>query len=130
MDLPGWLTVGLEIAGLLGGLIAAVGTVTMWGMSHSTVSAKDFADYLDRHEKRHDALDQRLERGERKFATVDADMKHAPGNQDVNDLRNDIADLKGSMRALSVGANALESRVAHIEHQVDRLVDFHLQGGK
>lgn len=128
MNAPSWVLIALEIAGIAGGVIATVAAVVMWFVAHTLVTRSAFTRYAEDHEKLHDALDARLDRGEQKSAALGADMRHQPGHGDIDLLRRDIAELKASVRELSAGEKATNLRLSHMESQLDRLVDFHLAG--
>lgn len=129
MDAPSWLLIVLEIAGIAGGVIATVAAVVMWFVAHTLVTRSSFTRYAEDHDKRHDALDARLDRSEQRSAALGADIRHQPGQGDIDLLRRDIAELKASVRELSAGEKATNLRLSHMESQLDRLVDFHLAGG-
>ncbi len=130
MNLPDWVTAAMQVAGVVGGLIAAACTVVMWAIAHTNVSKPTFDSYRDGHEKVHDHLDQRLDHGEQRFSLIGADLKHAPNFDHVDALRGAIGELNLSVRALTVAEGAMKERFGALEEQVSRILDFHLRGAK
>lgn len=130
MILDQWLDIAWKVASAFGGALAAVAVIFWWVMRVGFVSKADNISHWSKHEKEHEDLDIRLNDGARKFTEIEGDVRHMPGSGTVEELRREIGKLGASIAGLTASDDALTHRLGHMEAQIDRLVDFHLKGGK
>lgn len=130
MTFDQWLDIAWKVASAFGGLLAAIGITFWWIMRVGFVSKVDHTRRWTDHIKEHDDLDDRLNDGERKFTRIGADMDHRPSSGMIDELRGDISRLDSTVAGLSANDSAVNHRLGHMERQLDKLVEFHLMGGK
>lgn len=130
MNFTDWLEIAWKIAAAFGGLLSAVAAITWWVMRQGFVSKADHQRRWNDHGREHEELEDQLSNGDKKFSTIESDLRHQPDQGAVDGLRRDISDLNRTVAGLAAKDEALDKRLGRMEEQLDRLVTFHLKGGK
>jgi hypothetical protein len=110
-------------------ILGAIAIVLVWVMSRMFVTHKELQHRFEQHDTVHNQIASQLGQGATHFARVDGDLKHAPTHEDIEGLRHDIGELKATVAALDASSDERTARIERIEKNVDRLLDFQLNGG-
>lgn len=129
MQLPEWFDIGLKIAGLVGGVLGAIGGGAVWLARHTLVTQDDLRERFDEHEEDHKELDKRLAEGERQFEAIKTDLSHLPDHNDISDLKDRIGAVEGSVKALEATIDGLRDVLERIERPLNILVEHSIYGG-
>lgn len=104
-DLRNWL-------GVVAIIISLLTSVYAW----LTSKAKANAEHLKTVDKSLTDLDRRVQ-------SVEAEQKHMPSKDDVNQLKLDIAEMKGAMQAL-------DGEVKGVSRTIRRVEDYLMKEGR
>jgi hypothetical protein len=124
-----WIWTALDVAGMIGGVICATAAVVWFVVRHTRVSLADFQAFVEDHGKLHDSIEKRLDRGSSEFEQIDRDFKHVPGQETIDALRHDLAELNGSVREILAAQHGRDERMRRIEELLDRILDAELKRG-
>jgi hypothetical protein len=130
MTFVDWLYLALQVAAIIGGLIGGVSGFVVFLLKNSFVTHKELTGRFADHLRLHAAIDEKLGHGAIRFTRIDGEVKHVPTHEDIEGLRRDIAELRAALAALDASTDERGRRMERIEVNVDRLLDFHLQGAK
>ncbi len=125
-----WLYVALQVAAIIGGLIGGVSGFVVFLLKNSFVTHKELTGRFYDNQRAHSAIEEKLGHDAVRFTRIDGEVKHAPTHEDIEGLRRDIAELRAALAALDASTDERARRMERIEVNVDRLLDFQLQGGK
>ena len=128
MQLPEWFDFGLKIAGLVGGVLGAIGGGAVWLARHTLVTQDDLRERFEAHETDHKTLEQRLTDGDIRFNSIRSDISHLPNHQDLDDLKRRMGEVEGSVKTLAESIEGLKEVLKRIETPLNLLVKTHMKG--
>jgi len=105
--------------------IVGLGGIVLWRLWPIFAPRSDVAALharLDAHEKRHEQVAARLDRGEARFNALETHIESLPTARDIQALRDTLADVRAEL------AGFRESNV-WLREQVQLLVRHELNGG-
>lgn len=99
-----------------------------WGVKAGLVPRAEFDRFVEAHRLAHAQLEDRLDAGDVRFERLEVTLKHMPTKEDVEELRRDVSDLSGNVRALTATVEAMGRTSLTISEQLQMLVQHHIKG--
>jgi len=98
-----------------------------WSIRREMVTKDHLATELARHDEEHQILERRLADGDRRFSAIIADMQSLPRRQDLDDLKERLGGVEGSVMALQATIEGQSEVFRRIENTLNMLLEDRLK---
>ncbi|MGO4558309.1 DUF2730 family protein [Mesorhizobium sp. 2RAF21] len=103
-----WISLALSV-------IALMTIVYRWFTSGEKKNAEDLTDHRDKVSKSLEAVGQSIAAHDRRIQAVEADLKHLPDKDSVNELKLTMAKLEGTVGRLDESLSSVQRTVLRID---------------
>ncbi|GEO82285.1 DUF2730 family protein [Pararhodospirillum oryzae] len=115
--------------------VTALGGAVLWRLSRIFVTrealdrhAEHEAAWRGAHDARVEEVSERLDRGERRFAALEASIGALPSQANMQALESKLSDLRADVARLGGQLDGAQGLTSRLERVVDMLTEHHLQG--
>lgn len=107
---------------------ALVVPAARWGVKAGLVPREEFDRFVESHRGDHRRLEDRLDAGDVRFERLETTLRHMPTKEDVEELRKEVSELSGNVKALTATVDAMGRTSLAISEQLQMLVQHHIKG--
>lgn len=126
-DWPAWVDLLFKGLAGIGGVAGMVGGLAMALARRTFATKNEVRRSFEKHDVIHEELERQLADGAKEFAAIKANLTHLPSQDDIADVKERIAAVEGSVRALGATIDGVREILERVERPLNILIEHHMK---